>query len=111
MKKDIERIKKLLQVIYRCGDRDECSIKHIGHGVSMMLKGLDPSVQDNYLDYSTAGCIDEFSDWENDLYIDSAFQESLWKEVYDMYLKYGKETILPIALGITIYADNYVDDY
>ena len=101
-------VSKLLLSIDQSGDQDECSMKHVGHGTSMLLAGVDPSKQLDYIDYSSAGISRDLSDYDNGLYVDSEFQEGKWKEVKVLFDKFGIEVLDGTP---NFYIGNYVDWY
>ncbi|WNO47297.1 hypothetical protein [Vibrio phage vB_VibM_10AMN] len=103
-----QRMETLISIIYNLGDQDECSMKHVGHGTSMMMKGVDPSEQDNYLDYKDAGFSHTLSDCEEDILVESGFQKFLWQEVYKLYKDHGSELLEDIPI---LYIGSYIEDY
>lgn len=103
-----KRVEHLIWTIYNVGDQDECSMKHVGHGTSMMMKGIDPSVKENYIDYSTAGCSYDHSNYSENILVESAFQKYLWEEVYNLYKEHGDDLLEDIPI---LYIGNYVDNY
>lgn len=103
-----QRMETLISIIYNVGDQDECSMKHVGHGTSMMMKGIDPSEQDNYIDYRYAGFSHTLSDYEEGILVESGFQKFLWQEVYKLYKNHGSELLEDIPI---FYIGSYVGDY
>lgn len=103
-----ERMETLISIIYNLGDQDECSMKHVGHGTSMMMKGIDPSEQDNYLDYKDAGFSHNLSYYDEDILVESGFQKFLWREVYTLYKEHGVGLLEDIPI---LYIGNYVEYY
>lgn len=102
------KVNQLLWQIDRCGDQDECSMKHVGHGTSMLIAGLDPSIQEDYIDYTYGGTSHDLSDYDNEIYIASEFQEDKWKEVKTLFDKFGEEVLDGIP---NFYIGNYVEWY
>lgn len=114
LKKARERAKLLTNTIYFVGDQDECSMKHLGHGVAMMVCGKDPSVQENYVDYKNAGFSREFSIYEDKqedcVFVESGFQNYIWKELKEMYDEHG-EALFYGNSGVISYVDFYKEYY
>lgn len=114
LKKAQEQTKLIINAIWSCGDQDECSIKHVGHGVGMLKANLDPSVQDNYVDYRSAGCSHEYSIYEDEfedcIFVESAFQSDLWKKVKNFWDEFG-ENLFYGDIDNVPYAKFYFEHY
>ena len=114
LKKAQEQTKLIINAIWSCGDQDECSMKHVGHGVGMLKAKLDPSVQDNYVDYSWAGYSHDYSIYEEEsedcIFVESAFQSDLWKKVKEFYDEFGEDLFYGDIDNVP-YAKFYFEQY
>lgn len=106
LKRAQERVKVLTNVLYDIGDQDECSMKHVGHGIAMLIKGKDPAVQDNYVDwcYRTSGFSKLLSfyddsnkpeDEDESVLVESGFQGVIWREIKNLYDEFGDKLFNP----------------
>ena len=100
------RVELLLQTIYVQGDQDECALKHVCHGIAMTKEGVDPSIQENYVDYGSAGFSEVFTDYDRNLFVESGFQKYLWKEIKEQYDKHGESLFDECS-----FADSYCEFY
>lgn len=48
MLKEVKKLESRLDTIWRAGDRDECSIKHIGHALAALIAHNDWTKGDDY---------------------------------------------------------------
>jgi hypothetical protein len=100
---DIDALKTLLEQIWALGDRDEMSVKHIGHGLAAYVATGDSG---NRADYETPDI--EMSD--NKL----KKLESYWKQVEEFLHGVSREECqavfqyLPIAVYGAIYLDETI---
>ena len=103
---DIDALKTLLEKIWALGDRDEMSIKHIGHGLAALVSGRD---WQDALDY----------DLPNEEITDKQLQKlkAYWLEVKQLLHGVtraeciGVFKYLPIAVYGAIYLDTFSDYY
>lgn len=121
LKEAQSRVKILTNTLYKIGDQDECSMKHVGHGIAMLVKGKDPSVKENYVDkcYQTSGFskILSFYDKSNtsdeedtSILVESGFQEVIWREIKELYDNFGEKLFDPKHETIP-YVKYYKDFY
>lgn len=78
----------ILQQIGEDGDQDECSMKHIINGLCLIYLGKSPTVQENYIDYSSAGYNElEWGKYEDDNTYEpvSSFNSVLWRDLHNLY--------------------------
>jgi hypothetical protein len=100
---DIDALKTLLEQIWALGDRDEMSVKHIGHGLAAYVATGDSG---NRADYETPDM--EMSD--NKL----KKLESYWEQVEEFLHGVSREECeavfqyLPIAVYGAIYLDETI---
>jgi len=100
---DIDALKTLLEQIWALGDRDEMSVKHIGHGLAAYVATGDSG---NRADYETPDI--EMSD--NKL----KKLESYWEQVEEFLHGVSREECeavfqyLPIAVYGAIYLDETI---
>jgi hypothetical protein len=100
---DIDALKTLLEQIWALGDRDEMSVKHIGHGLAAYVATGDSG---NRADYETPDV--EMSD--NKL----KKLESYWEQVEEFLHGVSREECeavfqyLPIAVYGAIYLDETI---
>jgi len=83
----LEQAGYLLQRIYNRGDRDECSMKHIINGLCLIYTGSDPTNQELYADYSSAGYNKlEWDKYEEDESYEpkTTFDKELWQELKEL---------------------------
>lgn len=106
-----KRVNEILEELYLNSDQDECGIKHIGHGTSMLFAGLDPSIQDNYIDYSHGGYIPIGDVEDYDSYVKVDFQQALWKELKDLYNMNAEVIMEPSDAWASLYIGSYIEDY
>jgi hypothetical protein len=97
---DIDTLKTLLDKIWRLGDRDEMSIKHIGHGLAALATWQDWR---DGLDYDLPGM--ELTDKQ---------LEQLgknWQRVTELLHGVTREELLIVCsyLPIAIYGAHYLD--
>jgi hypothetical protein len=98
---DIDALKTLLEQIWALGDRDEISIKHIGHGLAAYVATGDSG---NRADYETPD-IDMTDKKLKKL-------ESLWKQVEEFLYGVSREECLAVFeyLPIAVYGAIYLDE-
>ena len=98
---DIDALKTLLEKIWALGDKDEMSIKHIGHGLAAFVATGDSG---NRADYETPD-IDMTHKKLKKL-------ESLWKQVEGFLYGVSREECLAVFeyLPIAIYGAFYLDE-
>jgi hypothetical protein len=98
---DIDALKTLLEKIWALGDRDEMSIKHIGHGLAAFVATGDSG---NRADYETP---------DMDM-TDKKLKklESLWKQVEEFLYGVSRGECLAVFeyLPIAIYGAFYLDE-
>lgn len=75
MNKQLRLIGKLMQQLQEAGDQDECSMKHVIHGLCLLHVGQDPSNQSLYVDYSDSGIVDY------EVSLESVFLKEVWSEI------------------------------
>jgi hypothetical protein len=97
---DIDRLNTALQQIWKLGDRDEMSIKHIGHGLAAFVSTGDSG---NRLDYETPD-IDMTDKKLKKL-------DNLWREVESVLYGVSREECLAVFeyLPIANYGAIYLD--
>jgi hypothetical protein len=97
---DIDALNTLLNNIWKLGDKDEMSIKHIGHGLAAFVSTGDSG---NRLDYETPD-IDMTDKKLKKL-------ENLWREVESVLYGISREECLAVFeyLPIAIYGAFYLD--
>lgn len=111
-KKQIQkRVNKILEELYLNSDQDECGIKHIGHGTSMLFAGLDPSIQGNYIDYCHGGYIPTGDVEDYDSYVRAEFRQDLWRELKDLYDMNTEVVMEPSDACVSLYIGSYLEDY
>ena len=103
---DIDALKTLLEKIWALGDKDEMSIKHIGHGLASLATWAD---WENGLDYPMP-----------DMDMTDRQLEALseyWQQVKEFLHGVSREELmgvfeyLPIAVYGAIYLDTHSDYY
>ena len=112
-KQEAARLNKQLDVIWRLGDRDECSIKHIYWGLSALMINL--SWKDG-LDYSTpwGGNDHPFTECppESVVRVKAKQLESAWAKVTAKRDAWGLDKFLKIVrLTKFDWAENYCEFY
>lgn len=98
---DIDALKTLLEQIWALGDRDEMSIKHIGHGLAAYVATGDSG---NRADYETPGM--DMTDKK------LKKLESLWEQVEEFLYGVSREECLSVFeyLPIAVYGAIYLDE-
>lgn len=98
---DIDALKTLLQQIWALGDKDEMSIKHIGHGLAAYVATGDSG---NRADYETPDI--DMSDKK------LKKLESLWQQVEEFLYGVSRQECLAVFeyLPIAIYGAFYLDE-
>lgn len=98
---DIDALKTLLEQIWALGDRDEMSVKHIGHGLAAYVATGDSG---NRADYETP---------DMDM-TDKKLKklESLWRQVEEFLYGVSREECLAVFeyLPIAQYGAIYLDE-
>ena len=94
MRKESYTLTQILDSIWRRGDRDEMSIKHIGHALAAMVAHNDWRKGDDY-NYP------DYCDFENPIAQDN------WKKQMDKFLelKWGKVKVIQDKVGTTEFID------
>ena len=100
------RLKATLDGIWAKGDRDECSIKHIGHGLAAIVTG---GTWQDAVDYKRPWPSGTGSpSWETDL-------DGRWAKVQATYDRLGHDEFMaavdygPYGEYVQFYADMYYD--
>jgi len=90
MRKEAYTLTQILNSIWRQGDQDEMSIKHIGHALAAMVAHNDWRKGDDY-NYP------DYKEWSS-----SKFQED-WQKKMDEFLelKWGKVKVIQDKVGAT----------
>jgi len=88
MRKESYTLTQILNSIWRRGDQDEMSIKHIGHALAAMVAHNDWRKGDDYT-------YPDFCDFENPIAQDN------WKKQMDKFLelKWGKVKVIQDKVG------------
>ena len=94
-----ERLNNLLQTIYSWGDQDECSIKHIGHGLASLI--LTDSWR-NTVDYDFPWGLVPIPLLETKI-------DKLWEMVANIKDLLGEEAFYKLAISLPI--ANYLEFY
>jgi hypothetical protein len=99
------RLDRTLNAIWRLGDRDEASIKHIGHGLAAILAGKDWR---DAIDYRRPWSqYDEPPAWKEKNLSDR------WEKVLGYREQIGAERLHAIVVSVPVatYAQTYYEDY
>lgn len=99
------RMRKILDGIWRKGDRDECSVKHVNHGLAAIVTG---GTWQDAVDYRRPwdSSEDRLKSWETRI-------AKGWEKVQDTYDRLGHDEFMavidPEAVPIAFYVQSYVD--
>jgi hypothetical protein len=111
METEVRKLEQILDWIWRAGDRDECSIKHIGHALAALIAHNDWTKGDDYSlpnDY-----------WTGDEATDKKLREELlgrimgnWAEIQKMKDELGLTKFVEIVKSskFGFYPIEYLDD-
>lgn len=111
MEMEVKKLEDLLDKIWRLGDRDEMSIKHIGHALASIVVGDYWSNGDDY------NLPDYYDDDENGSSLEklgklTASIQPHWQEVEQMWEELGSAKFLEIvkASKFEFYPLSYLSD-
>ena len=102
---DEKLMAKWLLDIYNMGDKDECSIKHIGHGMASLLAFGTYKKADDYLKPTDRQM----------LRIEEVKLDALWDCVKKIIVRNGKQAVIDSLPRLAenypqlFYVDNYLD--
>jgi hypothetical protein len=108
MNKEQYNLEQKLQAIWRKGDRDEMSVKHIGHGIAALIAYGDWKLAEDYR-YPKYF---EYSDMGSDMYdyLDK-WLEPKWSKVEVLLDTWGVEKFLEnlSATSFGFYTESYLE--
>lgn len=87
------RMRKILDGIWRKGDRDECSVKHIGHGLAAIVTG---GTWENCVDYKRPWDYGDADDMPRSKSVETDLA-GRWAKVQATYERLGPDEFMEVV--------------